>query len=354
VNKTYYDYLKKINREDDITFEQFYSFYRGAIKHAKRKNLDLEKVLISENFYKNYVKKSYIYNEADLIKNAIDKTKEVVGNVTNQLYKKVSSMSITVSNFLNQIKVSPAEATKDFLMIIFNFVTSKLSAITKAIVNTNNIKNKIVEYIKNIVIDLITKVLNIPYKLGMLDDEIKKQEVIDKIREKGKQISDYFDKNPKQRIAIGVLLAAGIIYTWTNSAFTGNPFTDFNVEVYSDLMSTKSLVSFLSLEYLTEVFTFFIIGQMNALQSFLPAWFSVATNISIVGGLLLLAFFLKAVNKSDNPNVTKFKKKMCSFLSSPPENATGKIKSNISNIFMNIGKGAGIISGENLAASCSI
>lgn len=365
VKKNYYDYIDLINKKkkkkSDFTFEQFYAFHSGAIKYAKRKNLNLNKVLIQEKFYLNYANTLYLYNEegvVDTLKNkassVINKAKETVSNVKEtvanagqEVYKQMAGLSTLIANYLKTIGLAVASATKELLKIIYDWHANVWKKILSAIDIINNIKSKIIGFIEKMITDLIAKLA------GVATND--KEAVKEALNKKQAELDDYFSKNPNQRLAMGCLLAVFTCYMMIEGASTGNPFMDFNVGIFNKLVSTSVVLSeAIKLNDLVDMITFFIVGKIDSLTSVLPGWFDTVTNIAVMGGMFLTSALIKAIDKSNNPTLLKIKKNVCQFLNKPLSLGQ-KMSGDIIKLFKGIGSRCGIIDvNSNIAASCPI
>lgn len=352
---TYHHYLdlvknKKI-KEKKITFEQFNSFYMNMVKYAKKQSLkkrvNINTLLINEKFYYYHIDK-YFYNEADIgsmldtasdiakftvdvnIDRAKDKTvKTITSTETGKnLYSKLVGLGVEISNYLKMIKLSAEQVTSEFLKMIFEWYDSTFALVKKAHDIMVGAKDKVVAGIENILLDLVKNVIG----------EENEKNLKAKMIEKQKAINEYFKENPAKRLIVGCLLSAGICYIWTESASTGNPLMDFNINMYLNLMSTSiEITKVITLASLIEILFYFIINKIKNIAKLLITWFSTSTNLTIVCALLLTAFLIKAIDETEDPTLLKIKKNICEFLGTPPAMATGAAPGKIGSLLKGIG-----------------
>ena len=365
IKKNYYDYIDLINKKNkkknNFTFEQFYAFHLGAIRYAKRKNLNLNKILIEEKFYLSYANTLYFYNEEGVVdalknkaSNVINKAKETVNNVKEtvasagqEIYKQMAGLSALIANYLKTIGLAVVNASKELLKIIYDWHVNVWKKILLAIDIINNIKSKIIGFIEKMITDMIAKLA------GVATND--KEAVKNALNKKQSEIDEYFSKNPNQRLAMGCILAVFTCYMMIQGASTGNPFMDFNVGIFNKLISSSiALSEAIKLNDLVDMITFFIVNKIDSITRIAPDWFGTVTNLTVMGGMFLTGALIKAIDKSNSPALLKIKKNVCQFLNKPMSLGQ-KMSGDILKLFKSLGSRCGIIDvNSDIGASCPI
>lgn len=334
-NNYYNDYLillniKKYDEEEiTISFEDFFYYYKKIIIFAENNNFELNESLNNNDFYKKF-KEQYYYNEGiiDYAKDKIEQTQKITGEI---------------ANYFKQLNFDIKNVTPNFLKVAFRYIKIGLSRWYKIGSLLNSLKAKVISESLNTFEYILTKILKINPKYVTregIKKQLEDQNVLKKIRE--------YISNPTVRLIVGGLLAFLIIFIWTQSAFSGNPLFDFNIETYSRLLGSEDIFNILTVEQIIEIILWYALAGAEIATS-LPAWLGTTVgNLSIIGILLFLNFII-ANASSIIPE--SFKNSACNFLKEKKMIGTAS-KSLI--LFKEIGQAAGMIGTKNLKTNICV
>lgn len=339
IKKDYYHYVDLVNKkrkkkkDTEITFEAFYDFYLNAILYAERKKLDPRLALIDESFYKDYYQSGmYIYNEQEEQpkKGFFKKIAGAVSSVTDTVFNKLKSLSTAVSSFFNVINMEITNIAVSTVKLIYNAIVKSVSYINIIVKKMNEMKANLFEAIKNGIIEIIGGEENIK----LIKNKLKDQTVLVKIK-------NFLNTGPI-RVSIGIIICCVILYVWTNSAFSGNIFFDFNVGSYTEILTTNDIFSKIKIELVIEVIAWFMLNQLISIPI---SWFGTSKNVYLVVGLITVSLIFKYIEKNSIViGDIDFKQKICTFLSN--QGSSTRLKNDITQLTVEMAKNIGVFGSQ--------
>ena len=337
VKKDYYYYVDLVNKkrkkkkEIKITFERFYNFYINAILYAEKKNLNPNLALIDESFYEDYYNAYiHIYNEEEQVENQpkqgfFKKATGTVGGMISTAFNKLKSLSSTVASFFVFIGMKITQIAVSTVNIIYEAIVDSISWINIVFQKLNTWKANLFEAIKNGIIEIIGGEQNIK----LIKEKIADQKTLSTIKK-------FLNSGPI-RVSIAVIICCVILYVWTNSAFSGNIFYDFNIEGYTKILTTNDIFSELKIEVVIEVIAWYILNQIVSIPI---SWFGAGSNVYLVIGLIVVSLLFKYIEKNSIIiGDIDFKQKICMFLNNK---GTPKMPSDIIKLVSGIAQNIGV------------
>lgn len=301
IKKDYYYYVDLVNKKkkkDGITFEKFYDFYSNAILFAEKRNLNPNLALIDENFYDMYYESFFIYNEESEVKKGF--LAKIVDKTTG-FFDKLKSLSTIITSFFIFIKLEITTIASATVRYIYEAIVDDVKKINDIFKSLNKMKSDLFQKIKDGIILIIGE-----KNIESINSKLKDKNFLIEAK-------NFLNSGPI-RVSLALMLCGLIIYVWTNSAFSGNIFFDFNIEAYINILTANDIFSIIQLELIIEVIAWFI---LNKLISIPIEWLGTGNNVYLVIGLIVVSLLFRYIeNNSIEIGDINVKQKICLFLRS--------------------------------------